>query len=102
MSFIFVDEEESPITTLTPAQTDLAYSVEHVIKYIRDPRLQLRGLPMGEVIGQEARVRITRAWKAGLDEARWNIMLMGTSDVWDAFDIFNDLCCRIHAATWIQ
>jgi hypothetical protein len=97
-AFIF---PEAIDISLTPVQADLAYCVEHTMKYLRHPNLQLR-LPMGEVIGQPARTAMQKAWLEGMDEALWNIMFMFTSDVWDAIDVFNDLNNRIQEVTYLK
>ena len=87
--------------TLTPMQSELAVAIGQSFRRLRHPDLVIM-LPCAELLGHQDQTDMRAAFVSSMEAHLWNVLYLGTSDVWNAVDTYQDINMRLHSVTWLN
>ena len=104
----FIEEEEYASTAstasvtypLTPVQQELAHAIGQSFRRLRHPDLFVL-LPCEDLLSHQDQAAMRASFVSSMEAQLWNVLYMGTSDVWDAIDVYNQINCRVYSVTYL-
>jgi len=85
---------------LTPVQQELAHAIGQSFRRLRHPDLFVL-LPCEDLLSHQDQAAMRASFVSSMEAQLWNVLYMGTSDVWDAIDMYNQINCRVYSVTYL-